>query len=93
MGKKEILVGALLGALGLGGATIIQVAPTLFPNHTELMFYLGVVCVGVAVIGLAILFFWPRSVPPTERQRIDQSVSSNNQSGGITAWNFEKDSK
>ena len=93
MGKREILVGALLGALALGGATMIEYAPALFPNHAELIFYLGSGCVGVAVVGLAVLFFWPRSAPPTERQGVDQSVSSNNQSGGITAWSVDKDTE
>lgn len=62
MGKREILAGALLGALGLGGATMIEYAPALFPNHSELIFYLGVACVAIAFFGLLALFFWPEKL-------------------------------
>lgn len=64
---------------------MIQVATNLFPKHADLMFYLGAGIAGAAIVGLAILFFWPRIAPPTDRLGIDQSVSSHNQSGGITA--------
>lgn len=87
MGKREILVGLLLGGLALGGATMIEFASTLFPNHAQLLFYIGAGCVVVAIVGLAILFFWPRKPAPIDGAAIiDQSVSSTSQSGGTTAW-------
>jgi len=56
MERREIIGGTLLGALGIGGAAMIQVGPTLFSNHAELIFWIGVGLVVVAVVGLLALF-------------------------------------
>jgi hypothetical protein len=51
MDKRKIAVETVLVLLGLGGAAMMQVAPVLFPGHEELIFWLGVTAVVVAVIG------------------------------------------
>jgi hypothetical protein len=63
MDRHEQAVGTALVVLALGGTAMTQVAPTLFPGHEALIFWIGVGAVILAVIGLAVLFFRPRKKP------------------------------
>ena len=59
-----------LSALGVGGGAMIQVGPELFPHHKLLIFQIGVGTVATALVGLALLFFWPRKkhAPPSSTE-------------------------
>ena len=48
----------LLAMLGLGGAAMTEVVTTVFPNHQTLIFWLGVACIVVALIGLIAFAVW-----------------------------------
>ncbi|MBO9380419.1 hypothetical protein GG804_27015 [Sphingomonas histidinilytica] len=60
MGRGELVGAALLAALSLAGAVMTQVGPGLFPNHAQEIFWIAAAVAGLSLLGLIILFFWPR---------------------------------
>jgi hypothetical protein len=69
MGRHDLLAGTLLVLFGLGGAAMTQVGPSLFPGHEQLIFWVGVGAVIVALIGLAFLFIRPAKKPEQPPRR------------------------
>jgi hypothetical protein len=93
MGKREILVGASLTCVTIGAGGVTAYLSDAITQHKEWFLYGSVGLIVFGLIGLAVLFFWPRKSASPERAAIGQSVSSNNQSGGITAWSVDKDTE
>ena len=87
MNRQEITVSLILAVFGAGGAALIQVAPTLFPDHTSWMFYGGLGLLVLSLVGVGVVFFRSRHNRPDEdpSPAPAQSATSHNQSGGITA--------
>lgn len=60
MGRGEIVGGVLLAALAIAGGVMTQVGPGLFPNHAQEIFWIAAAVASLSILGLIILFFWPR---------------------------------
>lgn len=58
MVPREIFGGVLLVALAAGGAAMIEVGPSLFPEHAALIFWSGLGLVLSSLVGLALMMFW-----------------------------------
>lgn len=87
MTRQEIAVSLIMAFFGVGGAAVVQVAPTLFPQHTGWMLYGGLGLLVLSLVGVGVVFFRARR----HRSEVarspapSQNVTSHNQSGGITA--------
>jgi len=87
MTRQEIATSILLAVVGIGATAAIQVAPALFPNHAQLIFYAGVTAIALAFFGLAITIVSAKRAGASAQNPLapEPSVISHNQSGGITA--------
>ena len=84
MGKREILAGAAFTALAIGASGMIAIWSDAISRHEDVVSYASVGLIVCSLVGLAALLFWPRQPLHAQQQHINQSVSSEYQSGGIT---------
>lgn len=86
MGRREIIIGVLLTGLGLGGTAVVS-ALTMTENiYTPYVLIGGLLFIGIVLFGLIYMFRTERTkAPPPTSSVTGTSISSHNQSGGITA--------
>jgi hypothetical protein len=59
MERRQLFAAVSVAFLGAGAAAVTAVAPSLFPEHAQTIFWVGVVLVAAALVAISVILFWP----------------------------------